>query len=159
MPLATESPPAHAPDSTHSAVPTAPAFATEFDAIVAAMTPFIEGGRAGRSAIMRPTFLPDATIVGYVGDTLLSGSIEQLYGWIDENGPAPDSMLTPLMLDIEARFAGVEILQSIAMVRMEFELWSGKLAGSGTHMSDVFTLVKTGDGWRIAHKCCHWHAK
>lgn len=149
MPLATESPPAHAPDSTHSAVPTAPAFATEFDAIVAAMTPFIEGGRAGRSAIMRPTFLPDATIVGYVGDTLLSGSIEQLYGWIDENGPAPD---------IEARFAGVEILQSIAMVRMEFELWSGKLAGSGTHMSDVFTLVKTGDGWRIAHKCFHWHA-
>lgn len=150
MPVITDSPVAYAREGTNGAVPAAAAFATEFDAIVATMSPFIEGGRAGRSAIMRPSFLPDATIVGYVGDTLLSGSIEQLYGWIDENGPAPE---------IEARVAGVEILNSIAMVRMEFELWSGKLAGSGTHMSDVFTLVKTGDGWRIAHKCFHWHAQ
>jgi hypothetical protein len=150
MPLTTDSPVAYAADTTPGAVPALPAFATEFDAIVAAMSPFIEGGRAGQSAIMRHTFLPDATIVGYVGDTLLSGSIEQLYGWIDENGPAPH---------IEARVAAVEILHSIAMVRMEFERWSGKLAGAETHMSDVFTLVKTGEGWRIAHKCFHWHAQ
>ena len=62
MPVITDSPVAYARDGTNGAVPTTAAFATESDAIVAAMSPFIEGGRAGRSAIMRPSFLPDATI-------------------------------------------------------------------------------------------------
>ena len=97
-----------------------------------------------------PSFLPDATIVGHVGDTLLSGPIEQLFDWVDNNGPAPD---------IEARFVGVEILESIAVVRLEFERWSGQLAGSEVRFSDAFTLVKTGDGWRIAHKIFHWHSQ
>jgi hypothetical protein len=150
MPIAAESPLAFALDTTPRAVPAAAAFATEYDAVVGAMQPFIDGGRAGQSALMRPSFLPDATIVGYVGETLLSGSIQQLFDWIDANGPAPDMV---------ARFAGVEILQSIAVVRLEFERWSGKLAGSEVHMSDAFTLVKTDGGWRIAHKIFHWHAQ
>ena len=69
---------------------------------------------------------------------------------IDGNGPAPD---------LEPRFTGVEILESIAVVRLEVERWSGKLAGSEVHMSDAFTLVKTDDGWKIAHKIFHWHVQ
>lgn len=132
------------------AVQTPAAYATEYDAIVATMGHYIDGGRAGKSSLMRPGFLPDATVVGYVGGTLLSGSIQQLYDWIDGNGPAPD---------IEPRVAGVEILETIAMVRLEVERWSGKLAGSDVHMSDAFTLVKTEEGWKIAHKIFHWHAQ
>ena len=126
------------------------AYATEYDAIVATMGYYIEGARAGKSSLMRPGFLPDATMVGYAGGTLLSGSIQQLYDWIDGNGPAPD---------IEPRFTGVEILESIAVVRLEVERWSGKVAGSDVHMSDAFTLVKTDEGWRIAHKIFHWYAQ
>ena len=126
------------------------AYATEYDAIVATMGHYIEGARAGKSSLMRPGFLPDATMVGYAGGSLLSGSIQQLYDWIDGNGPAPD---------IEPRFTGVEILESIAVVRLEVERWSGKVAGSEVHMSDAFTLVKTDDGWKIAHKIFHWHAQ
>ena len=132
------------------AVQTPAAYATEYDAIVATLRHYIDGGRAGKSSLMRPGFLPDATMVGYAGGTLLSGSIQQLYDWIDGNGPAPD---------IEPRFTGVEIRESIAVVRLEVERWSGKLAGSEVHMSDAFTLVKTDDGWKIAHKIFHWHVQ
>ena len=132
------------------AIQTPAAYATEYDAIVATMRHYIDGGRAGKSSLMRPGFLPDATMVGYAGGTLLSGSIQQLYDWIDGNGPAPD---------IEPRFTGVEIRESIAVVRLEVERWSGKLAGSEVHMSDAFTLVKTDDGWKIAHKIFHWHVQ
>ena len=132
------------------AVQTPAAYATEYDAIVATMGYYIEGARSGKSSLMRPGFLPDATMVGYAGGTLLSGSIQQLYDWIDGNGPAPD---------IEPRFTGVEILESIAVVRLEVERWSGKSAGSEVHMSDAFTLVKTDAGWKIAHKIFHWHAQ
>ena len=68
----------------------------------------------------------------------------------DGNGPAPD---------IEPRFTAIEILESIAVVRLEVERWSGKSAGSEVHMSDAFTLVKTDAGWKIAHKIFHWHAQ
>ena len=150
MPRTTQSPTAYAPETTPLAVSPSAAYATEYDAVVAAMQPYLDGGRAGKSALMRPGFLPDATLVGYVGETLLSGSVQSLYDWIDGNGPAPD---------IEARFTAVDILGTIAVVRLEIERWSGKLAGAEVHMSDAFTLVKTPDGWRIAHKIFHWHAQ
>jgi hypothetical protein len=150
MPQAIPTPAAYAPETATRTAPTSAAYAREHDAIVATMRHYIDGGRAGQSALMRPGFLPDATMVGYVGDTLLSGPVQTLYDWIDGNGPAPD---------IEPRFAAVEIMDTIAVVRLEVERWSGKLAGSDVHMSDAFTLVKTGDGWKIAHKIFHWHAQ
>ena len=75
---------------------------------------------------MRPGFHSDATIVGYAGSNLLFGPIQQLFDWIDGNGPAPD---------IEPTFASIEILETIAVVRLEVKQWSGKIAGSGVHMS------------------------
>jgi hypothetical protein len=99
---------------------------------------------------MRPSFLADATMVGYAGGQLFTGNIEQLYDWIDANGPAPD---------LETRFASVAIHTSIAVVHLEAEHWSGRFTGSDAHMSDAFTLVKTDEGWRIAHKIFHWYAQ
>jgi Putative lumazine-binding len=64
-------------------------YVTEYDAITKIMQRYIEGGRAGKSELMRPSFHSDATIVGYCGGTLLTGPIQQLFGWIDGNCPAP----------------------------------------------------------------------
>lgn len=99
---------------------------------------------------MRPGFHADATIVGYCAGTLLTGPIQQLFGWVDANGPAAG---------IEPRFVSIEILETVAVVRLEVEHWSGKLAGSDAHMSDVFTLLKTEEGWKISQKTFHWHAQ
>jgi hypothetical protein len=71
-----------------------------------------------------------------------------LFDWIDENGPAPD---------IEPEVASIEILQTVAVVRLEVKQWSGKNAGSGVHMSDLFNLIKMEDGWKISQKTFHWH--
>jgi hypothetical protein len=122
----------------------------EYNAIVATMERYIAGGRAGKSEIMRPAFHPDATIVGYCGGALLTGSIQQLFDWIDGNGPAPG---------IEPRLASIDVVHTVAIVRLEVAHWSGKLAGSNARMSDVFTLVKADAGWRISQKTFHWHSQ
>lgn len=99
---------------------------------------------------MRPGFHADATIVGYNSGQLMFSPIQVMFDWVDENGPAPD---------IEPHLASIEILNTIAIVRLEVEQWSGKLAGSGVHMSDLFNLVKTEEGWKISQKLFHWHAQ
>ena len=70
---------------------------------------------------MRPAFHPDASFFGYAGEQLAIGT-PFLFDWIDKNGPAPK---------IEPRVVSVDILGSIAVVRLEVAGWSGKMAGSG----------------------------
>jgi len=123
-------------------------YVTQYDAIVRTMERYLQGARAGKSDVMRGAFDPAATIVGYCGGALLTGPIQQLFDWIDANGPAAG---------MEPRFVSIEIVNTVAIVRLEVDHWSGALAGSDAHMSDVFTLVKTEDGWKISQKTFHWH--
>ena len=120
----------------------------DYDAIIKVIQYYIEGSSAGKSELMRPGFHDNASIVGYAGGNLLFDPIQTLYDWIDGNGPAPD---------IEPQFASIEILESIAVVRLEVKGWSGKLAGSDVHMSDIFNLIKIGEEWKITQKIFHWH--
>ena len=96
---------------------------------------------------MRPAFHPDASFFGYAGEQIAIGT-KFLFNWIDNNGPAPN---------IEPRVVNVDIVDSIAIVRLEVAGWSGNLAGSGVSMSDLFTLLKTPNGWKIIQKAFHWH--
>lgn len=121
---------------------------TDYEAIVKTMQQYIDGSRAGKSELIRLAFHADASMVGYVADGLMFDPIQTLYDWIDENGPAPD---------IQPHLASIEILNTIAVVRLEVEQWSGKLAGSGVHMSDLFNLIKTEAGWKISQKMFYWH--
>ena len=125
-------------------------YVTDYDAIVKTMQHYIDGGRAGKSELMRPGFHSDALLVGYAGGNLLFGSVQILFDWIDGNGPAPD---------IKPYFASIEILETIAVVRLEVKHWSGKIAGSEVHMSDLFNLIKTEEGWKISQKMFHWHSQ
>ena len=150
MPQATAPSAPYAPDVSKDVASSSVPFAAEYDAVVATIGHYVQGGREGKSSLMRPSFLADATMVGYAGGQLFTGTIEQLYDWIDANGPAPD---------LETRFASVAIHTSIAVVHLEAEHWSGRFTGSDARMSDAFTLVKTDEGWRIAHKIFHWHAQ
>ena len=97
---------------------------------------------------MSSAFHPQASFFGYAGGQLAVGS-KFLFDWIDGNGPAPD---------IETRVVSVDVLESIAVVRLEVSNFSGKLAGSGVHMSDIFTFLQMPDGWKIIQKAFHWHS-
>jgi hypothetical protein len=123
-------------------------YLSEYDNIVRTMQMYINGSKQGKSELMRPAFHPSASFFGYAGEQLAVGT-QFLFDWIDKNGPAPN---------IEPRFVSVDILESIAVVRLEVAEWSGKLAGSGVRMSDLFTLLKTPGGWKIIQKAFHWHA-
>jgi hypothetical protein len=123
-------------------------YLSEYDQIVKIMQMYIDGSRQGKSDLMRPAFHPDASFFCYAVEQLAIGT-QFLFDWIDKNGPAPN---------IEPRIVSVDILDSIAVVRLEVAGWSGNLAGSGVRMSDLFTLLKTPDGWKIIQKAFHWHA-
>jgi hypothetical protein len=123
-------------------------YLTEYDKIVQTMDMYIDGSKQGKSEVMRPAFHPSASFFGYAGEQLAIGTTF-LFEWIDKNGPAPN---------IEPRIVSVDILESIAVVRLEVADWSGNLAGSGVRMSDLFTLLKTPGGWKIIQKAFHWHA-
>lgn len=123
-------------------------YLTEYDQIVQTMQKYIDGSKQGKSELMRSAFHPDASFFGYAGEQLAIET-QFLFDWIDKNGPAPK---------IEPRIVSVDILDSIAVVRLEVSGWSGKLAGSDVRMSDLFTLLKTPNGWRIIQKAFHWHA-
>lgn len=125
-------------------------YATEHDAITKVMQHYIDSCRQGKSALLRPALHRDATIVGHYPGGTMTGGIEQVFAWIDGNGPAEG---------LEARLAEVHVMESIALVRLEAENWSGQLVGpSPVHMSDWFTLLKVDGAWTITHKTFHWHA-
>ena len=128
--------------------PTTNAYLVEHDAITHTMHRYIAGARAGDGDLMRPAFHPSATISGYCQGVEYTGSVEHVFKWITGNGPAPN--ITP-------RFTRIEIIESIAIVHLEVERWSGKLAGANARASDVFTLLKWNGEWKITHKLFHWH--
>jgi Putative lumazine-binding len=124
-------------------------YLAEHDAITRTIDCYIAGGRAGDRDIMRPAFHPDATMAGYCQGVEYSGSIQHLFDWVAENGPAPN---------IEPRFARIEIFETIAIVHLEVQGWSGKLAGADSRISEVFTLLKRDREWKITQKTFHWHS-
>jgi len=140
--------PADNGDDALALKPVSNAYLVEHDAITRTMHRYIAGARAGDSDLMRPAFHPSATISGYCQGAEYTGSVEHVFHWINQNGPAPN---------INPRFARIEIIETIAVVHLEVQHWSGKLAGADARASDVFTLMKCNDEWKITHKLFHWH--
>jgi len=139
-----------APEAVFPAASPVSTYLAEHDAITRTMHCYIAGARAGDSALMRSAFHPCATISGFCQGVEYSGSIRHVFEWIDQNGPAPN---------IEPRFARIEVIETVAVVHLEVQRWSGKLAGANARASDVFTLLKSNGEWKITHKLFHWHER
>lgn len=116
---------------------------SEYDAIAKTVQHYLDGARSGRGADMKPAFHQDATIFGYVGSDLFAGPIQGLFDWNDQNGPAKD---------LQARIASIDIVGTIAAVRLETDNWTGH------RFTDLFTLLKVDGVWKIMNKVFHLHA-
>lgn len=117
---------------------------SEIDAIEATLGIYLNGAKSGKGAEMKPAFVDNAIIYGYVGDDLaFSGSIQGLFDWNDSNGPATD---------IEARIAHIDVVGTIAHARVEAENWTGY------KFTDMFVLIKLDGTWKITSKVFHLHA-
>ncbi len=115
---------------------------SDYDAIAKTVQHYIDGAKSGRGADMKPSFHKDATIFGYDGTDLFAGPIQQLFDWNDQNGPAPG---------LQARIASIDIIDTIATVRLELDNWTGH------RYTDLFTLLKVDGEWKIMNKVFHLH--
>ena len=104
---------------------------------------YIDGAKSGKGDDMKPAFHADATIFGYIGDDLFAGPIQGLFDWNDGNGPATG---------LEARIADIDIVGTIATVRLEIDNWTGH------KFTDLFTLLKVDGEWKIMNKVFYLHA-
>jgi hypothetical protein len=114
----------------------------EYDAILNTIQLYIDGGKTGDTTKMKEAFHPDATIFGYVGGDLFAGPIQQLFDWNDQNGAAKE---------LQGRIASMDIIETIATVRLELDNWTGH------RFTDLFTLLKVDGQWRIINKVFHLH--
>ncbi len=115
---------------------------SDYDAIAQTVQHYIDGAKSGRGADMKPAFHQDATIFGYVGSDMFAGPIQGLFDWNDQNGPATG---------IQARIATIDIIDTIAAVRLETDNWTGH------RFTDLFTLLKVDGEWKIMNKVFHLH--
>ena len=92
---------------------------------------------------MKPAFHTDATIFGYAGDELFAGPIQQLFDWSEAIGPAAA---------LQARIASIDLIDTVATVRLELDNWAGH------RFTDLFTLLRVDGDWKIMNKVFHLHA-
>jgi hypothetical protein len=119
-----------------------PKIVSEHDAITKVVQRYIDGAKSGRGDDMKPAFHKDATIFGYVGADLFAGSIQQLFAWNNENGPATE---------LQARITSIDLVDTVAAVRLELDNWTGH------RFTDLFTLLKLDGRWTITNKVFHLH--
>lgn len=107
-------------------------------AIAEVIDTYIDGGRKGSGDVMRKAFHEGATI----HTATAGGPIQLLFDLVDGKPPANDIPYT---------IALVSVAENIAMARVEIPDWAG------AHYTDMFTLVKTGEGWKIVSKVSYRH--
>jgi hypothetical protein len=73
---------------------------------------------------------------------LFAGPIQGLYDWNDQNGAATE---------LDSRIVSIEIINTIATVRLELENWTGH------RFTDLFTLLKIDGEWKIMNKVFYLH--
>ncbi len=115
---------------------------SEYGEIAKVLQHYIDGAKSGRGDDMKPAFHKDATIFGYVGADLFAGPIQQLFAWNDQNGPATG---------LEAWIASIDLIDTVATVRLELDNWTGH------RYTDLFTMLKVDGEWKIMNKVFHLH--
>ena len=70
-------------------------------------------------------------------------SFQEINNWIDENPPATE---------LEANIVNIDIEGTVATVRLESSNWSGH------QFTDMFTLLKLNNNWKIMNKVFHLHS-
>jgi len=115
---------------------------TDHDAVAEIVQIYIDSAITGNAEQMSSAFYEDAIMHGFVGADFLGGPIQVLFDWTSEN-PGGEGL--------QARIASVEIIETIATVRVEME------NNTGFNFTDLLTLVKSGNEWKIISKAYHTH--
>lgn len=113
------------------------AASADYVGIAKAIEYYFEAGRKGDSAYMKEVFLPEANIYFTREGKVAGGPIQILYDMV-EGRPSPTEIIYTI--------AAVDVAGNIAMVRLEIADWAGNT------YTDMFTMIRDGDAWKIASK-------
>lgn len=120
-----------------------PTYVQEYDAIVAVLSQYNEGGAKADSTLMKPAFNEQATMFGVDGDKLVGGAIQSLYDVIDNYfRPSPQA---------KAAIVRIDIVGTAASARVDTD------NVSGFRFTDFFNLLKVEGKWTIVSKIYHTH--
>ena len=82
---------------------------SDYEEVLAVMSQYTDGYAQGRSEIMKPAFTENALMYGYLNGQFYNGSIEALYGAVDQFGAAPETRVRTDVLAIEGTAASVRV--------------------------------------------------
>lgn len=123
---------------------TTPTYVQEYNAIVAVLNQYNEGGAKADSTLMKPAFNPQATMFGVDGERLVGGAIQHLYDVIDTSfRPSPEA---------QAAIVRIDIVGTAASARVDTD------NVSGFRFTDFFNLLKVEGQWTIVSKIYHTHS-
>ena len=114
-------------DSMSSTTP-----AQDYEEITESLQHYLKGAKAGKGNLMKPSFHPNATVYGYLGNTLVAGPMSLIYDWTDSIGAAPG---------INPKIVKVDVVGTAANVRVEVDNWQEH------RFTDVFNLLKVDGKW------------
>jgi hypothetical protein len=120
---------------------TVTAAALEQDGIRQAIDFYIEGLRTGSVETLKQAFHPEATMCGYLGETLMVVPIQGLYDFVAAND-APVKTGEPF----SAAVASIEVAGSVASARIAEKSYQG------SDFTTFFHLLKIDGRWWIVGK-------
>jgi len=119
-------------------------YVQDYNAIIAVLNQYNEGGKQAKSEVMKPAFSDQATIFGVDGDgNLTGGPIQGLFDIIDTAfRPSPEA---------KAAIVRVDIVGTAASARIDTD------DISGFRFTDFFKLLKVNGQWTVVSKSYHTH--
>ncbi|MEM1129977.1 MAG: nuclear transport factor 2 family protein [Pseudomonadota bacterium] len=121
-------------------------YVEDYQAILTTLDAYNAGAAKAESAIMSPSFAPEATVFSVSSDGALTGGAvkEHLFGPVDTDlPPSPDA---------QAAVVSVDIVGTAASARIDTD----DLAGM--RFTDFFHLLKIDGTWTIVGKAFHMHS-
>lgn len=121
-----------------------PNYVEDYQAIVAVLNAYNEGGKQADSSIMKPAFSEKASMFSVNADGKLEGGpIQGLYDAIDTHfHPSPEA---------QAAIVSVDIVGTAANARIDTN------DISGFFFTDFFHLLKVDGEWTVVSKIFHTH--
>ncbi len=112
----------------------------EKEEIIRALEIYLEGNQKADSAILSKIFAKTVTVSTVMNGAFSNRSIDSFYTILEGVGPSPGNYT----------LTACNVEKDIAMARIELEL--------GTHKyTDMLSLIKAGDEWKIVSKAAHRH--
>ncbi len=116
---------------------------SDYDAILKTIDIYLSAAVSGDGDKMQFAFTDDAIMHGYIDGVFVGGPIQTLFDWVGDNAGGTN---------VRFPVASVDIIGTIATVRVEIENWVG------FNFTDVFSLLKTDTSWLIVSKVYHTHS-